>query len=221
MKPNIALIAAAVLLSSLPSCGSATPGKQQRAASTQDPAAAAASAPYSVSGARLTMTPEQVAPALRADGYQPDPGILSSSTGPSFEEQVQLRIGGKAPERAHEVPTIQLWRKGKETVRVWYAAYPGGSRATMFQWQTEDASPSADEIIATLTKRYGPGWRLKPFLSPQWCSPMPCSDRSAILSPGVKEVWLTEPKILGEPVSVQARLDAAVRARTGVKHGSF
>ena len=91
----------------------------------------------------------------------------------------------------------------------------------MFQWQTEDASPSADEIIATLTKRYGPGWRRKPFLSLQWCSPMPCSDRSAILSPGVKEVWLTEPKILGEPVSVQARLDAAVRARTGVKHGSF
>ena len=139
LRPNIALTAAAVLIASLPSCGSTAPAKQQRAASTLDPAAAAASAPYSLSGARLTMTPEQVASSLKADGYRTDPGILSSSTGPSFEDLVQLRISGKAPKNPHEVPTIQLWRKGKETVRVWYAAYLSGARATMFQWQTEDA----------------------------------------------------------------------------------
>jgi hypothetical protein len=167
------------------------------------------------------MTPDQVASALQPAGYRWSEADDVIGMGASFEDQVEQRITGEPVAHARRVPYYQEWKKGREVIRIHYGAYPGGPRAISYHWETDEASPSEDEIRTTLEKRYGPGWRLKSFLPEQWCTPMPCSDASAMISPGVREIDLSGPRILSEPISLNQRLDAAARAKGGAKSGSF
>ncbi len=221
MNSNIATIAAAALLVTLPSCGSSAPPKGGTAAASAGPAVSAAAAPYRMSGAALMMTPDQVRSALEAAGYRWKPDDHGTHLMPPFDVQVEERITGKAVAHPTDEPHIQPWTKGRETLRVTYGAFPDGPRAVWYHWETEDPSPSADEIQATLAKRYGPGWRLKPFLSPIWCSPMPCSAASATLNPVGRQIDLTAPAALSGERADYDRIEAAARARQGDKHGSF
>jgi len=221
MNPNITTAAAAALLVTLPSCGSSAPPRGRAAAAPVGPAAAAEAAPYRMSGAALMMTPDQVRSALEADGYRWKPDDHGTHLMPPFDVQVQERITGKAVAHPTDEPHIQPWTKGRETLRVTYGAFPDGPRAVWYHWETEDPSPSADEIQATLAKRYGAGWRLKLFLPPMWCSPMPCSDASAKLMAVGRQIDLTAPVALSGDHFDYERIEAAARARQGDKHGSF
>lgn len=218
-------LAAAAALIALPGCGSSSPPKEHGGSSSaRTPEEIAQAAPYRIAGAGLMMTPDQIAAALRAEGYQPSRD--SEQFAPvwstdSFEDQVQYRLSGHAPVHPRRVPTHQEWSKGHETVTVGYAVYPGDAKAIGIDWKTDDGSPSEAEIRSTLTKRYGPGFQLKSFLPPQWCSPAPCSPNSAVLTASTSGIGLSAPNVLGQPISFNQRMDAAVRAHDGASKGSF
>lgn len=226
MKPNTnTIIAAIAVLAALPGCGSSSPPKgRAMALASRTPEEAAQAAPYRVADAGLMMTPDQIGSALRAQGYQPSRDAqtyASMWSTDSFEDQVEQRVSGHASSHPRRIPTRQEWSKGHETVSVQYAVYPGDARAIEIDWKTDDGSPSEAEIRATLTKRYGPGVQLKSFLPPQWCSPAPCSDGSAKLTAESSAILLSAPSVMGQPVSFNQRMDAAVRARGGTSKGSF
>lgn len=224
VKNVTTMIAAGVTLAMLPGCGSSNPPKGHAGSSgTKMPEEVAQSAPYRVGGAGLMMTPTQVAAALGAEGYAKKESAMNAAawSSDSFEDLVEERISGHASAHPARVPTHEEWTKGHETVSVDYQIYPGAPKTAGIKWATDDGSPSEAEIRATLKARYGPGFQLKSFLPPQWCTPSPCGEGSAKLTASSREILLTAPSAMSEPASFNRRMDAAVRAKEGVSKGSF
>jgi hypothetical protein len=222
VKSNMMMIAAIAALVAVPGCGSSSPPTSRSATATAGtPEDVARAAPYRISGAALMMTPAEVAAVLQGAGYIVSDKIGEAETMPSFEDQVKERMTGRSEQHPTLVPSVQTWRKGRESVRVTYGIYPGAPRAVHFTWSTDAPSPTDAEILATLEKRYGPGWRLKSFLSPSWCSPRPCGPKSATLDPGHSSIELTAPSSLYDGQANGKRIEAAAAARQGGKQGSF
>lgn len=221
MNRHMKIIACAVALATLPSCGSSAPPRSGPGGRSQSPETVAKNAPFAVAGVKLMMTPEQVAEALQASGYKESGGLHAGWTGDSFEDLVDVRVTNRTSAHPRHVPTHQEWKMGQETVSVDYSPFPGASKVVGVDWKTEDGSPSESEIRGTLEKRYGPGWRLKPFLPMQWCSPKPCSPTSATLTAQPRGIILTPPNVLGQPEGLNRRMDAAVAARSGGSKGAF
>lgn len=215
-------IAAAMVIVLLPSCGSGTPpAKRQWASAGTNPETLAAGAPYRVAGVGLMMTSAQTAAALASAGYELDKSgkndVLSFE--PSFEDQVRIRASNQPLKAARSTPAHLVWRKGQETVRVQYLAYPGDSRVVSVVYDAGGPSPSPDEIKGEIEKRYGRG---KPgaFGLEQWCH-VSCDQDDVVLSASGRSVQLSGPAAITNQGAINRRLDAAARTAAGPKKGSF
>ena len=218
MKSTLTLISATLLVP-LPSCGSSSPPVRKSDGTSKDLEALAANAPYRISDAGIMMTSKDADAALRSAGYDDSSVRIGESThmSKSFEDQVEEHASGKPPTNPKMQPGFEHWKKGRETIDVKYAPYPGDARVVYMNYNANGPSPSANEIQAALEKRYGVS--IKEFGIESWCSPAPFSSRSVSLMPSGQSIALIAPQELSDDVAVSHRIDAAARARGGMTKG--
>lgn len=148
-------------------CGLHTPGTA-RIPSSSGPQttiaswAAAATAPWSIAGAGLGMSPEEVGAALKAAGYVLDYRYMGRSWQGELASQVSflraIRISAGA-----EVARKEDYKKRQEFIQVEYLAGPAGPYVSQVRYRISSEAIEAERFKAAALGRYG-----RPSLSWDW-----------------------------------------------------
>jgi hypothetical protein len=119
-------------------------------------------APWSIAGVGLGMTPGEVGAALKATGYALDYRYMGRSWRGEVANQVSNLRGVRIPAGA-QVVSKEDYKKGQERIQVQYAAGPAGPYVSRVNYSIAVAAIEAERFRTAALSRYG-----RPSLKWEW-----------------------------------------------------
>lgn len=111
-------------------------------------------APWSIGGIRLGMSPRDVADAMKAAGYLLDFRYMGRSWRGEVADRVALLRGIRTPAGA-DVIRKEDYKKGQEEIQVTYAVTPAGPYVARVTYRIDAAAIDGERFRAAALTRYG------------------------------------------------------------------
>lgn len=96
----------------------------------------------------------------------------------SFQGRVEFAIGqarGEYPKTYSEAAKYQVWKKGGESISLWFLQLPEGAVVKQIRYELHTSNQSADQVYSELTRRYGTpdvkAWNKITGNTVHWCTP--------------------------------------------------
>lgn len=156
LKQVIAAVFIGVIASALeaPSGAQKPPPAAMQAAPQVTARTAIVTAPWSIAGVSLGMSPQAVGAALKAAGYALDYRYMGRSWEGEVANQVSNLRGIRIPEGPRVVGS-EDYRKGQEFLQVTYAANRAGPNVSMVDYSISSNAIDFERFRAAVLRRYG------------------------------------------------------------------